>query len=298
MSGLDELLRSPMDDEPSSGGGNRVVRVASGTLAAVVVFSALLIGVGRGGPTTDGATTTTSVTTTTASAGSAGDAFPSGYIPVTDEVAMRALSPQADGTTTLVPVEMVVRRGVESDVAPRPLGGIFEAAGGASTGVVTDPLRPGTLSVVFPGSIAGVPELQMRELWAPVVVERTSSQPFTGAPYRAPEPLVFELGDGITLTIDELWLENYRGAAVWFADGSDLVTARIVVEMIAADGTPIGQYVARPSTLTPSDRGHVLYFWSPTARITGEGATTYTVTVTATVGRRVPVDITIPIGSE
>jgi hypothetical protein len=298
VSGLDELLHSPLDDDHRGARGRFAAPLAA-AVAAFAVYAAMTAIFGSGGDEaeTPGATTTTTIPEQTIVEVS--DPFPEHFVEIGGDIAVMAHPAVDAGDRVLVPLSMAVRRGVAADAVEQPIGGEWEmetAAGPVrSVGVVTDSHLPGALSVEFPAGTVPAPQIRLVELWETRTVSVSASIEFPGVPYTAEGAIVNDLGGGITLTIDRLELGNLLAEAEWSVAGSDRVIADIGIDLLTANGTTLGSYVAVLPDITPAASGLIRYTWPFGIRVDQNDASTLVVRVAARLVTPVPGDAVIPL---
>lgn len=300
-SNFEELLRSPLDDDGADRDRASWLPVGIGALIGVIVGSALAFALGD--PTEQTATTTTAlaeadpeVVTVVADPAP----FPDGYTPITTNVAVRAEEPVTDTDRTLVPLTMVVQRGVDPAEATRPLGGRWEVSTGntivSSVRTVFDAGQPSLFSVEFPALASPPVAMRLVERWDPRPAESRITIPWSGLPFDAREPITLDLAAGVSVTLTKVDLGNFLGRIEWELVGGELAIVDVEVALFLEDGSLLGEYGAGPVDLDPEPgQGFIDYFWAPGFSVEQDEATTMTLLVRASLGERVPIDIEIPV---
>lgn len=298
-----ELLRSPLepeDDERERRGPwwwPVVAAFVVGALAGWLVVAA------RGGEAEPAPGIGEPVATTLADPqiDLAAASFPAGYVPIAPDVAVRPEAPMRVGDRLLVPFTTVLRRGTDPASVARPLGGRWKLTGDAgvvaSAQTVYDSLRPSVFSVLFPEPVAFPESIELVERWDPDPVTAAVELPFTGLPHVTGQPIVLDLGDGVTLVVTRLDLGNFQGRARWRLDGSSLGVVSLGVRLFNPDGSVLGDYEPGAAESLDPERseGFIDYVWGPGFGVDQNVAATFTLTAEVQLGVPVPADVSIPL---
>lgn len=298
---LAELLRSPLEPDPDERATPPWVVWALafvlGAVAGAIVVQARA----------SAETPLTSVPTTSAAQAEPEvvvvepGPFPAGYIPVANDVALRAEAPILLADRTLVPLTMVVRRGLEPGEVERPLGGRWELRTDtgvlASRHIIFDPIRPGVLTVEFPALDEPPREMILVERWDGTPRSGTVEIPWPGLPLESDSPLDIEVGAGATLRLTAVALSNFLGQVTWELDGAVLGTVALEIDLLEADGAVLGSYITGATDLDPEPTsGFINYIWEPSFRVDQNDASGVRFTATVVVGSPVDTEIAMPLG--
>jgi|GEM_PF-4744772 len=243
--GFSEILRSPLD-EPGRPG------VWWPVLAGMIVGGLVVVGGYTVARSDAGAAASTSSTATVAGQSGAttglGDVpFPPGYETVSDVVAARPEYAIKVGGELFVAVATVIRRGFDASGVTLD-GGSWTLETGTgelltSTAVVSDPLLPGVVSVVFPDpGDAGLERLRLIERWEPDGREGSETVAVDGAAGEWDELASVDLGGGVTLEVTRLELTERGGIAEWSLTGSPLGGDVAVFVTARREGQDLGSY--------------------------------------------------------
>ncbi len=298
---LADILRSPLeperDERPRSRGWGATL--AAFVLAAAAT-AAVVLALGRGEGAEPVAAAPTTAAPTTVAAVESRPAFPAGYTPIDDLVAVRPEEPQREDDRLLVPFTMVVARdAVVGDVA-RPLGGVWElrTAGDAvlSRRIVFDARRPSVFAAEFPTVEGEIESLMLVERWEGRQVATAVEFPWPGLGNPLPTPVVIDLGEGASLSLTHIALGNFFGQVRWRLSGAPYGLTDIEIRLYRDDGTTVGEYVPVGSSLDPQPRqGFTNLTWARGIRAEQDDAATLKIAVDAWTGTEVRVDIPVPL---
>ncbi|MEN8112853.1 MAG: hypothetical protein ABFS21_00580 [Actinomycetota bacterium] len=223
---LSGLLESPIDDEPAKRRIPEIWPIVAGlVIAALVVIGGYVVASSGSdpAPTTIAAPETT--TTTTSMPADEVVAFPPGYVELDD---MTAIAPQyvvsGDGEV-FVSFATAVRRGFES-TGDEFAGGTWTLETGdghtvESTETVFAANVPGTFSAKFTDVVDSQPvRITLTNQWRRDSRWEEAETPFSGLPHDLAEPVIVELGAGVTVSIDSLRLDEDSGTLEWSLHGT------------------------------------------------------------------------------
>jgi hypothetical protein len=296
---LAELLRSPLEPDPAD----------QRALPWRAWLIALAAGIGAGSLAVSAATRPvageTLVTVTTAAAPVEvvviePGPFPNGYVAIANDVAVRAEAPIVDDDRMLVPMTMVVRRGVDPADVERPLGGRWEMR--TSRGVVEsqrlvfDAFRPGVLSVEFQMADERPEEMVMVERWDGARATGSVELPWPGVPFSAENPIEIDVGVGAGLRLEQVELGNLIGQVEWELTGAELGIARLEIDLFDEAGELVGSYESGLPALDPEPgAGFDDFVWGPGFRVDQDRSATVRFTAHVVLGTPAPTDVAIPV---
>lgn len=297
---FEELLRSPLDDDGGDRERTSWLPVGFGALVGVLVGAVLVVTVGNAA---DQPTTTTTLAAQedpeTVTVVADATPFPDDYTPISTDVAVRAEEPLTDADRTLVPVTLLVPRGVDPAEAARPLGGRWEASTGnttvSSVGTIYQPGHPAAFSVEFPALASPISEMRLVERWDPRPAENEITLPWTGLPFESEEPILVDVG-GASVVLTKIEMGNFIGRIEWELVDGDLAIVDVDVALHLEDGSLLDEYSNGAVELDPEPgQGFIDYFWVPGIQVEQDDAATMTLRVRASLGERVPIDVEIPL---
>ena len=250
---LDELLASPLHDEPSQRSWwPLIVGVLVGAVSVLGLF--VLIGddvVGDELPVAaPGSSVPSTITTIPDEAPVVVEPspFPQGYVAISDTEAVKPHHIVHSGDQIFVSMTTSYARGLDPKAEPIFLGGSWtlDTASGEtieSDGTVFDERILGSLSAVFtvPSGIEIQPErLRLVERWDPVESLGLVRIPVDEWPYRLDEPLSVPF-EGYSLRFDSLLFGPAGGEGTWTIEGDSQPhgTVWVEVEMRGPDGSTI-----------------------------------------------------------
>ncbi len=277
---LDELLASPLDDEPMRRSWWPLV---VGVLAGAVAVSGLFMVIGDGSigdepSVASSASSASSVPSTTVTIPDEAPAvvepplFPWDYEAISDTEALKPHHVVRIGDQVVVSMTSSYARGLDPETEPLFLGGswVLDTASGEtieSDGTVFNERFLGSLSAVFtgPSGIDIQPErLRLVERWDPVESLGVVRIPVDEWPYLLDEPLSVPF-EGYSLRFDSLILDPSGGEAVWTIEGDSQPhgTVWVEVEMRGHDGSKIATaepWFSPPRTFGFGDTPEVVGF--------------------------------------
>lgn len=301
---FETLLRSPLDDEPEpSGWGSAVLGFVGG--GVVVIALSLILGLWTTPDETPSTNPAADATTTeTAAMVETANSYPDGFSDIGGSVAMKPVAVVTGDDGFVVSFATTTDRASDPAATPGPLGGRWqiESVGGSVTGatqLVYDRTHTGVIGTVFPGYPSEGDVIRMTERWDPD--ERTSSIeiPFTGTPFSTIDAAELDLGDGITLRLDQLELGRHLGQVVWGLSGEDNPkgVAAFEVEIVDDEGAAIGAYLSMPSPRKPMPAGVIDLFWDQGFNAHPDRGSAVRITATVQLVSPEPVDVIYELDS-
>lgn len=267
----EELARSPLDPDPDE----QPASFAWLAPAAIAMVAGLLMGFFLGSGSSAAAPSTTiavaEATTSTPAPPAPDPILPDGYTAV-GTGGLRAVAAYSQGGNLYVVMDQTVR----SDTAPLASNSLYFAKWTltgdgievTASRSIASTVAPGAKVIEFPG-VAALPiagaELIGRQATTMVVRSgcngcgATSADVASGEivldglerPYSITEPLLIPIGDGITLSIDQLDIADDWGYATWHViDENDAVVRVNLVVTFAGTDDP-GREGANPTQLLP-----------------------------------------------
>ncbi len=274
---LAELLATPLDREAPETPDNedRPPRAAPwGMLIALVVGATIVLAgftLANGGADEEASPTTTVAPPTSAPTVVA--AFPAGYTPIDDAVAVRVVRIGQSGDDLAVTLTSVAARNVDGAASTPFTGGRWAAVlrDGSTVpalGQIVDEGTPGVVTALF--DPAEVPEedlvaIRLSERWFNQQTGTEQELEITELPWVMPEPEVLDLGDGNQLVVSSLELTETGGVAEWSLVGGPalgVVSLEVALEEGFFDGQPrmmipigrIDRFFFDPATAVPEGR--------------------------------------------
>jgi hypothetical protein len=247
---LSALFAPPVTGRGPGPGGRRwamVVGIVAGAAAVVAGFWVV-----RSTEGADVVAASPSTTTTTEAVAAPEEmAFPPGYVPVTDLVAVRPAAGVEADDTLIITMTTAVRRGLDpAHTTPFQSGRwTLETTGGytlESGGTAFDPPVPGTFSVLFPlgGRTDAQPvRLVLDESWQRDDRYETVDLGTVELPFELAEPIDVDLG-ATTLGIDGLVIASDFASMHWFTTDGRLAVVSGYLEVGGG---------AQPRTYGPAD---------------------------------------------
>ena len=313
---LAELLATPLDHHvPDESPEERRQRRPApwGLLLALVVGAAIvLIGYRiADAPGADAPTAVTTLPPTTAGPIAIADAFPAGFTPVDDSLAVKVVRIGMSGDDLAVTLTSVSSRGLDATASTPFTGGRWTAVlrdgtTVAALGQHVDPATPGVVTALFdPAAVpeANLASLRLTERWFNQSAEVVQELDVSGdLPWVMPERALLDLGDGVQLIVDSMELTETGGVVEWALTGGTalgLVTLEVALEEGFFDGRPrmmipvgrIDRFFFDPATAVPEGR---IELSGPTAadgQGIASGYATWSVRLTVTA----PADVLIPV---
>lgn len=241
-----EILHSPLDDRPArSSWWPVIVGLVLG--AAAVLGGYVLTASDEAAPVTTTVAATTPPSDEPAGVPVDEVAFPPGYVPLTEVVALAPVSAIAVDEELLVGVSSVVRRGFDPEGGLTIAGSwVLETAAGetiTSTGAVVDPATPGLFSVIFsnPGDVE-LRTLRMIERWDPDPRSGSQTAAVEPLPGTVAGPVVLDLGGGVTLDVTDITIGERIADLTWELAGTTRGGDVRVALRVQSDGADLGLY--------------------------------------------------------
>jgi hypothetical protein len=252
---LDELLTSPLDQPDSFRvWWPLIVGVAVGVAGAIAGY---WLASSDDPAAAEFATTTSStVVTTTLPASVQADeaAFPTGYVAVTDLIAVKPFAAVVVEEALHIAFTTAVRRGFDPDEATPFNGGrwLLATASGAeieSSGTASTFNAPGAFTVVFPWTEGEEPEPTTLTLVEGVTFfddQGETNVPFTGLPMTVDAFTIADL-PVTSVTVDSLTVTEDAAVLTWSSSDGIPVGATFTVFLADQSQNTVGQYYEQGS---------------------------------------------------
>lgn len=239
MSAIDELMRSPLDDERPSGRG-----MSRGWLVAAVVF---VVGFVAAWTATSNGEQAEGPSTATTASGVALAPYPPGSVVVADGLAARIETAFTGQDGTWFVVSLAAARGADLEQIDGFIGGIWtlEFDGWTAPYVAEyfNPFYPGVFSVLFPTTeIPAEVSLKVLPYTESTRITKTRSAAFVGLPWSGqPIASIIEIDSGTDLVIDTIVVNEDGVSVQWRLEGDDEALASFSLSgEVLQDGRAVG----------------------------------------------------------